>query len=521
MLAEYNNAKKDEQELRTTGQIKNPNSIQYRRNVRTQPDIKQDNISTEQRNAPLNPLQRPLIYLANPEKVLGDLGVSGMETSELDRQKVNANRFNPYQSRTDRFINNAKIGLEYVPEATVNTAMAAAFMPEGAGGLGLVNEALNPLAGIKTSIPDELRQGLNSQGFLDIFKSKDPIEDIFNNKNLESIGSLDEYKEYLQKTYPKGYQNKVVYHGGKKGIEDFKNIKNLTTEELDKFNRFNRGDVKENLGYYFTPQKYRANQYSKIYPKTEREVYSVLLNTEKPFNISGVDDLKNQLQSLVGKERFDPTEITQQMYDSKIKNNFDYVNFGNTEHIVFDPQNIHILGSNKDVEAFNQYVNKLKTPYTRIDNKIVQNTESLPKELEPYISKRVFNDSKEQQVFESSFQPEQQSNLLEQRSRYYDNSGNEISKPDRFLQQGGQQKFTENELAFLSEIAIKDNNGYWNKNNQGKVVEINGNQITMKGVDQDLIGISKQTGEKKIMKPNKNYTFSNTKSIIEIPFFKK
>ena len=88
-------------------------------------------------------------------------------------------------------------------------------------------------------------------------------------------------------------------------------------------------------------------------------------------------------------------------------------------------------------------------------------------------------------------------------------------------QQGGQQKFTENELAFLSEIAIKDNNGYWNKNNQGKVVEIDGNQITMKGVDQDLVGISKQTGEKRIMKPNKNYTFSNTKSVIEIPFFKK
>ena len=86
-------------------------------------------------------------------------------------------------------------------------------------------------------------------------------------------------------------------------------------------------------------------------------------------------------------------------------------------------------------------------------------------------------------------------------------------------QSGG--KYSENELAFLSEIAIKDNNGYWNKNNRGKVVEIDGNQITMSGVDQDLIGISKQTGEKKIMKPNKNYTFSNTKSVIEIPFFKK
>ena len=85
-------------------------------------------------------------------------------------------------------------------------------------------------------------------------------------------------------------------------------------------------------------------------------------------------------------------------------------------------------------------------------------------------------------------------------------------------QQGG--KFSENELAFLSEIAIKDNNGYWDKNNQGKVVEIEGNKISMENINHPLIGISKETGEKKIMKPNKNYTFPNTKSVIEIPLFK-
>lgn len=175
MLAEYNNAKKDEQELRTTGQIKNPNSIQYSRNVKPQAEVRQDNISTEERNAQLSPLERPLIYLANPDKALGDLGVPGMETSELDRQAIAANRFNPNQTRTDRFLNQVKLGAGYVPEAAVNTAMAAAFMPEGSGALGLVNETLNPLAGIKTSIPDELRQGLRANGFS--FEPKFNIKD--------------------------------------------------------------------------------------------------------------------------------------------------------------------------------------------------------------------------------------------------------------------------------------------------------------------------------------------------------
>jgi hypothetical protein len=87
-----------------------------------------------------------------------------------------------------------------------------------------------------------------------------------------------------------------------------------------------------------------------------------------------------------------------------------------------------------------------------------------------------------------------------------------------YAQQGG--VYSPNELAFLSEIAVKDNNGYWNKDNHGKVVQIDGGEITMKNIHQKLIGVSKETGEKKIMMPGKNYTFKNTKNVIEIPVTK-
>lgn len=88
-----------------------------------------------------------------------------------------------------------------------------------------------------------------------------------------------------------------------------------------------------------------------------------------------------------------------------------------------------------------------------------------------------------------------------------------------YAQQGGE--YTKKELDFLSEIAVKDNNGYWSKDNHGKVVQIDGGEITMKNVNQKLIGISKDTGEKKIMLPGKNYTFKNTNKVIEIPLGKK
>jgi hypothetical protein len=57
---------------------------------------------------------------------------------------------------------------------------------------------------------------------------------------------------------------------------------------------------------------------------------------------------------------------------------------------------------------------------------------------------------------------------------------------------------------------VKDDMGYWNPNNWGKVVEIDSNEITMKGVDQPLLGVS-DTGDVKKMKPGKNYKFKGTK----------
>jgi hypothetical protein len=85
-------------------------------------------------------------------------------------------------------------------------------------------------------------------------------------------------------------------------------------------------------------------------------------------------------------------------------------------------------------------------------------------------------------------------------------------------QQGGE--YSESELAFLSEIAIKDNQGQYNHPN--KITEINSPNITMKGLTKPLLGISKETGETKYMLPNKDYKFGkNTKNVIEIPLFKK
>ena len=65
---------------------------------------------------------------------------------------------------------------------------------------------------------------------------------------------------------------------------------------------------------------------------------------------------------------------------------------------------------------------------------------------------------------------------------------------------------------------IKDDNGYWNPDNWGKVVEIGSNNITMQGVDQPLLGISDE-GDVQYMEPGKDYKFKG-KKVREYPVAK-
>ena len=64
----------------------------------------------------------------------------------------------------------------------------------------------------------------------------------------------------------------------------------------------------------------------------------------------------------------------------------------------------------------------------------------------------------------------------------------------------------------------KDDNGYWNPDNWGKPVEIGSNDITMKGVNQDLIGVSDE-GDVQYMTPGNDYKFKG-KKVTEFPINK-
>lgn len=509
MLAEYNNVKKDEQELRTTGQIKNPNSIQYRKNVKTQPDIKQDNVSTEQRNAPLNPLQRPLIYLANPEKVLGDLGVPNMETSELDRQAINRNRFNPYQSGTDRFLNNAKIGLGYVPEATVNTALAAAFMPEGSGVLGLANEALNPLAGIR---------GNNSK----IDWSK------WNKEIPENAKLIAEYNTIEQTSKANGTWMKNMDGTAFKGSpEQFvqQNSENFKKSYPDEYGITYRGQKEASDVINGGTRGYNSS----VFTGDLEQAKTYANNWKEPI----------YKKEITGSNNIEGTSLNELLYPKSTNDNI---------------LRINAEGANWDKINNSEVYNNL--PAYERDFRLQENNPNITTDdISKYMEDRGFDRAEISNVIDNgggiskkSIGKDKSSTTLIHnnnegrylKSRVGNNGMFDMNNPNIYKsvvpiagasylatqgqnkQQGGKQNYTENELAFLSEIQgiPVSSRGMYDYPNQEVIVPTNGS-ITMKGIPHKIKAKSLETGEEKILKPNREYYFKNTKNVLEIPFFKK
>ena len=99
----------------------------------------------------------------------------------------------------------------------------------------------------------------------------------------------------------------------------------------------------------------------------------------------------------------------------------------------------------------------------------------------------------------------------------------EYQKALQQKQNGGEMSFYQQGLDFTPKTiskngsVIKDDRGQWA--HPGKITEIGSNNITMKGVDYPVLGIS-NTGDVKLMQPGENYKFKGEK-VTEFPMMQK
>ena len=163
---------------------------------------------------------------------------------------------------------------------------------------------------------------------------------------LEKIGSQDQYRKYLETIFPESKVKNILYHA--------------TKGDWFKENKFNpefisRGNVSFGEGFYFTDKLENHQGF-----KGADNMAIVIVNIKNIFNDS--IEQKNQRE----KPKFNPYVTShekmlevQKAHNEFLQKNHDGViaTYNNkNEYVVFDPENIHILGSQSDIEKFKKFV---------------------------------------------------------------------------------------------------------------------------------------------------------------------
>ena len=148
--------------------------------------------------------------------------------------------------------------------------------------------------------------------------------------------------------------NGVYYHGGPKGITQFKPAKNL-----GKTNQGINSGTKD-YGIYFADDKELAKYYAGTHPKSNRELYTVKLNMDRPVKINTTNWYLDKFKGTQD-FAFDPGSITQKWYNKLNLKQYNsiYHNgknaFSDGEIVMFNPEDIHIMGTTQESDMFREY----------------------------------------------------------------------------------------------------------------------------------------------------------------------
>jgi len=170
-------------------------------------------------------------------------------------------------------------------------------------------------------------------------KIKDGVKELFNeNPILASIGSPEQYSQYLDTIFPDSKVKHIVYHRTK-------------SEKFDVFNNgtenYLKNDTYTKDGIYFNNN---INSGKEVYGKN---IIAALVNIKNPYLFKE--------EPLFAKEGDNPKNLSINSIDKNKLDDEDGVLFklglkGQT--IVFEPNQIHILGSKDDIIGFENFVKK-------------------------------------------------------------------------------------------------------------------------------------------------------------------
>lgn len=167
---------------------------------------------------------------------------------------------------------------------------------------------------------------------------KEDIHSVFKqNKELSTIGDHQKYSQYVNTIFPDSKVKNVVYHG--------------TDNVFDKFEKGHtdaKGQKTDTVGFHFIEKK-AVKEYSGLYG----EMKAVILDFKNPISAKyNADSPKNSTSfKLEFLKEKDVKDFKDQGYDSGI-----ILRNGENEFVAFEPEQIHILGSKRDLEGFKKFV---------------------------------------------------------------------------------------------------------------------------------------------------------------------
>ena len=190
----------------------------------------------------------------------------------------------------------------------------------------LFNQALEYLTG--KTLPSNINENSRT--------AKDGVNQLFEQTpQLAEIGTQEDYSEYLDTIFPQSVVRDVVYH--------------LTKYNFDKFEKNPKVRNKTNTtGFHFIEGKAINDNYKNVFGQN---VMSVVLDFRNPvqtdYDSSDENHISQKLEYLSDNNIKD---FTTQKYDSGLINHNEGVEF-----VAFEPEQIHVLGTQDDVERFRKY----------------------------------------------------------------------------------------------------------------------------------------------------------------------
>ena len=182
---------------------------------------------------------------------------------------------------------------------------------------------------------------------------KPGVEELFeSNPDLADIGTQEQYSQYLDTIFPDSKVKDIVYHGTDKGFQGFIKDKKVTP----------KGRTKG--GIWFTDF---ANA-DWVYKEEDGKVIAALINLQNPVTYNTEREFDNVYKEYYTKLPLDKGQWKdiQELLDKKqgdglLLDIFDATTAGDVgeftkQQVVFEPEQIHILGNKQDIEGFKNFI---------------------------------------------------------------------------------------------------------------------------------------------------------------------